>query len=214
MLYMEELQRKIVATYREGKRPRILPAALAMGWIKNMIDQGNLPGIAPGSFYPLLFNDQVHPTVNPFINENANGGYLVDLTWFSAFYRKSPEGEVLPIGATFSAEQSAVLQRLAWDVIRNYPDCGLYEEGSKLVGKPEFSPAPNAIGGVTPVTLSSSTPGAWFRYTLDGTTPTRTSGYIYCGVISVRPGMTVKAVAYKSGMADSSVAETRLPAGE
>jgi hypothetical protein len=214
MLYMEELQRKISETYHEGKRPRILPAALAMGWIKNMIDAGKLPGIAPGSFYPLLFNDQVHPTVNPFINQNANGGYLVDLTWFSAFYRKSPEGEVLPIGTTFSTEQSAVLQRLAWDVIRNYPDCGLYEEGSTPVGKPAFSPAPKAIGEVTPVTLSSSTLGAWFRYTLDGTTPTRTNGYIYCGVISVRPGMTVKAVAYESGMADSPMADAMFPAGK
>ena len=27
---------------------------------------------------------------------------------------------------------------------------------------------------------------------------------IYCGVISVRPGMTLKAVAYRSGMADSA----------
>ena len=56
-----------------------------------------------------------------------------------------------------------------------------------------------------PVTLSSSTPGAWFRYTLDGTPPTRTNGYIYCGVISFRPGMILKAIAYKSGMADSAV---------
>lgn len=56
-------------------------------------------------------------------------------------------------------------------------------------------------------TAATST-GAWFRYTLDGTTPTRTRGYVYCGVISVRPGMAVKAVAFKSGMADSPVTES------
>jgi hypothetical protein len=56
-------------------------------------------------------------------------------------------------------------------------------------------------------TLHSSTPGAWFRYTLDGSTPSRTNGYIYCGAISRHPGMILKAVAYKSGMADSAVAE-------
>jgi len=56
------------------------------------------------------------------------------------------------------------------------------------------------------ITLSSATPGAWFRDTLDGTTPTRTRGYVYCGVISVQPGIQVKAVAYKSGMKDSEVA--------
>jgi hypothetical protein len=99
------------------------------------------------------------------------------------------------------------MQKLAWDVIENYPDCGIFKEGTSPIGKPEFSPAGQVIKEVTPVTLSSSTPGAWFRYTLDGTTPTRTTGYVYCGVISVRPGMTVKAVAFKDGMADSAVAD-------
>ena len=56
------------------------------------------------------------------------------------------------------------------------------------------------------ITLKSSTQGAWFRYTLDGTEPTRTRGYVYCGAISVQPGIQVKAIAYKSGMADSEVA--------
>jgi hypothetical protein len=104
------------------------------------------------------------------------------------------------------------MQRLAWDVVKNYPDCGLYQEGTTPVGKPEFSPAPADIKDVTPVTLSSGTPGAWFRYTLDGTPPTRTRGYVYCGVVSVRPGMTLKAIAYKSGMADSPVAEATYAA--
>ena len=62
------------------------------------------------------------------------------------------------------------------------------------------------------MTITSATPGAWFRYTLDGTQPARTRGYIYCGVVSVRPGMTLKAVAYRSGMADSPVAATPYPA--
>jgi len=68
------------------------------------------------------------------------------------------------------------------------------------------------IKDTAPVSLTSATPGAWFRYTLDGTPPTRTNGYVYCGVISVRPGMTVKAIAYKSGMADSPIATLTFPA--
>ena len=35
----------------------------------------------------------------------------------------------------------------------------------------------------------------------------RTRGYVYCGVVSVRPGMKLKAVAYRSGMADSVASE-------
>lgn len=201
MLYVEELQQRVCEKYKEGNRPRVLPSALMMGWVHNMIDHGKLPGIAPGTFYEKLFNDQVHPTSSPMTSENANGGYLVDLTWFSAFYRLSPEHLVLPIGTTYTPEQAALLQRLAWEVIRNYPDAGLYEVGTKPCGKPEIT-----SNGKT-ITLSSSTPGAWFRYTLDGTTPTRARGYIYCGVISVQPGIHVKAVAYESGFADSEVAE-------
>jgi hypothetical protein len=199
LLYGEELQLKLGETYKEGKRPRIIPSCLAMGWIKNMIDQGKLPGASPGAFYPLLYSDSVHP--------NANGAYLVDLTWYAALYREAPEGKFLPVNTVLTAEQAKIMQRLAWETIKNYPDCGLYEEGKTLVAKPEFSPAPAALKDVTRVTLSSATPGAWFRYTLDGTVPTRTRGYVYCGVVSVRPGMTLKAVAYKSGMADSPVAE-------
>jgi hypothetical protein len=199
LLYVEELQHRLAAVYQDGKRPRVLPAALAMGWIKNRIDHDQFPGVKPGSFYPLLFNDQVHPAAGPG-NGSANGAFLVDLTWFSAFYRESPEGRVLPIETTFNSEQTRLVQRLAWDVIKNYPDCGLYEEGTERCGQPEI-----ASDGTT-ITLKSATPGVWFRYTLDGTPPSRTRGYVYCGVISVQPGIQVKAVAYRSGMADSAVA--------
>ena len=121
------------------------------------------------------------------VHPNINGGFLVDCTWYAAFYRESPEGKFLPVGTGLTPEQAAIMQKLAWDVVKNYPDCGLYEEGKTPVGAPGLLAKPAAVGDVTPVTLKSETPGAWFRYTLDGTTPTRTKGYVYCGVISVGP---------------------------
>jgi hypothetical protein len=194
LLYNEEVQHQIAAQYREGKPVRIIPTALAMGWARTLIDQGKFPGVSPGeaSFYAALFDDHVH--VNPA------GCYLVGLTWYAALYHESPEGKLLPIGTNLTSEQARVLQRLAWDVVKNYPDCGLYEKGTEPCAKPEI-----ANDGRT-VTLKSATPGTWFRYTLDGTEPARTNGYIYCGAISVQPGIKVKAVAYRSGMADSEVA--------
>jgi hypothetical protein len=197
LLYVEELQHRLNPQINGGKPAHIIPSVLAMGWIKNMIDHGQFPGVKPGSFYPLLFNDQVHPASGP-IHNSANGAYLVDLTWYSAFYREAPEGKVQPIETTFTPEQAHIVERLAWDVVKNYPDCGLYEEGKEPCGKPQFS-----NDGKT-ITLKSATPGAWFRYTLDGTPPTRTSGYVYCGAISVQPGIQAQAIAYKSGMADSA----------
>jgi len=200
LLYVEELQHRLAAAHLDGKPAHIIPSALAMGWIKNKIDHGQFPGVKPGSFYSLIFNDQVHPAASP-TNGSANGAFLVDMTWFSAFYRQPSEGKVLPIETTFTPEQAQAVERLTWDIIKNYPDCGLYEEGKQPCGKPEFANDGKII------TLKSSTPGAWFRYTLDGTNPTRTRGYVYCGAISVQPGIRPKAIAYRSGMADSEVAE-------
>ncbi|HEX4132242.1 MAG TPA: chitobiase/beta-hexosaminidase C-terminal domain-containing protein [Pirellulales bacterium] len=205
LLYGEDLQQQVLENYHGGRRPRIIPSCLAMGWIHNMIDRGQVPGMPPGSFYPELFGDQVHP--------NHSGGYLVDLTWFAAFYRQSPVGTVLPVSTPVTAEQAAVMQELAWSVVKNYPDCGQYEAGTTPVAKPEFLAAAAAAsaGATVPITLTSTTPGAWFRYTLDGTVPTRTRGYVYCGIVSVPPEATLKAVAYRSGMADSPVSEWKPP---
>jgi hypothetical protein len=203
LLYVEELQREIAKTDSGAKPVRVIPVCLAMGWINNMINHGQVPGASPDSMYPLLFEDHVH--VNPA------GSYLVDLVWYSAFYRRSPENVVLPVTTDLSADQARVLQRLAWDTVKNYPDCDLYEVGTEPAGTPTVTPSPGELSGVTPITLGSATPGAWFRYTLDGTAPTRTRGYVYCGVISMRPGMTLKAVAYKSGMAESPVLEAKFP---
>jgi hypothetical protein len=91
--------------------------------------------------------------------------------------------------------------------VQNYPDCGLYQEGTSPAAAPTFSVPSQPIAKPTPVYLNSTTRGVSYRYTLDRTTPTRMRGYVYCGIITARPGTTVKAVAYKSGMADSGVTE-------
>ena len=193
VLYNEDVQFELAARVHGGRPARILPTALALGWARALVDQGQFPGVPPGeaSYYATFFEDHVH--VNP------NGCYLVALAWYAALYREAPEGRLLPIGTSLTPAQALVLQRLAWDVVRNYPDCGLYEAGTQPCGTPEI------VSNGKTIALKSATPGAWFRYTLDGTPPTRTRGYIYCGVISVQPGIRVKAVAYRSGLADSAV---------
>lgn len=208
LLYVEEVQHRVHERDKEGKRARILPCSLALGWARNMVDNNQLPGIPAGEdgFYHAFFEDAVH--VNP------NGCYLVDLIWYAAFTGQSPEGKLLPVGTTLTAAQATILQRLAWDIVRNYPDCGLYTEGTTPVATPEFSLPPSPITAPTPVRLTSATPGVFYRYTLDGTVPTRTRGYVYCGLITARPGMTVKAVAYRSGMRDSDVAQATYSDGK
>ena len=55
------------------------------------------------------------------------------------------------------------------------------------------------------MTISTTTAGASIRYTTDGSTPSSTVGTVYSGPVSVSSSMTLKAIAYASGMTSSSV---------
>ena len=177
-----------------------------MGWVHNMIEKGKFAGVEPGEAASIRCSLPTASTSTP------TAPILVDCTWYAAFYRESPEGKLLPLGTKLSPRASghhatAGLGR-GQELSRLRAVRRGHNAGRQARSDPGRRPG---IGEATAVTLSSPTPGAWFRYTLDGTTPTRTRGYVYCGVVSVRPGMTVKAVAYKSGMADSPVAEFSAP---
>ncbi len=78
-----------------------------------------------------------------------------------------------------------------------------------------FDPAPTcatpAIEKIsTKVSMACNTTGATIRYTTDGSTPSESST-IYTAPISVGSGLTVKAYATRSGMADSAVATYLVP---
>lgn len=73
------------------------------------------------------------------------------------------------------------------------------------VAAPTFSPAGGSYSSAQSVTLSSATSGASIRYTTDGSTPSSTSGTSYSGAFTVSKTTTVKAIAFKSGLTNSSV---------
>ena len=83
--------------------------------------------------------------------------------------------------------------------------------------KPTLTPSgySGTVRNVT-VTIKTATAGAYLRYTLDGSTPTGgSSGHgtliaAASGKVSFTVGpreKTLKAIAYKPGLADSSIAE-------
>jgi len=73
------------------------------------------------------------------------------------------------------------------------------------VAAPSFSPGGGAYSSAQSVAITTSTSGASIRYTTNGSTPTSTSGTLYSGPVSISVTTTLKAIAYKSGMTDSSV---------
>ena len=74
------------------------------------------------------------------------------------------------------------------------------------VDAPAFNPNGGTFLQSVAVAISSATTGATIRYTTDGSTPTSSQGTIYAGAFTLSASATVKAIAYKSGMADSDVA--------
>ena len=73
------------------------------------------------------------------------------------------------------------------------------------VAKPTFSPAAGTYYEAQNVTISTTTTGATIYYTVDGTDPT-TSSAVYSTPIAISQTTTVKAMAAKSGMNNSSIA--------
>src|SRR5205085_2817123 len=82
------------------------------------------------------------------------------------------------------------------------------QEGSgapSQVAAPTFSPPAGNYTSTQPLTISTTTAGASIRYTTDGSTPTSTLGTVYVSPVSVSSSLTLKAIAYKAGMTDSTV---------
>lgn len=76
---------------------------------------------------------------------------------------------------------------------------------SSVTADPSFSPPAGVYLTAQSVTISSATSGATIRYTTDGTDPTPSTGTIYSTPIAVNSSLTLKAIAYKSGLTDSAV---------
>ncbi|WP_438481942.1 chitobiase/beta-hexosaminidase C-terminal domain-containing protein [Oleiharenicola lentus] len=77
--------------------------------------------------------------------------------------------------------------------------------GGGTVAAPTFSPAAGTYSTTQSVTISSATSGSTIRYTTNGVDPTSSSGTVYSAAVSIAATTTLKAIAYKSGMTDSSV---------
>ncbi|WP_198159890.1 chitobiase/beta-hexosaminidase C-terminal domain-containing protein, partial [Brevibacillus parabrevis] len=72
------------------------------------------------------------------------------------------------------------------------------------VEQPTANPTGGAVAAGTTVALSTNTAGATIHYTTDGNAPTGSS-HVYSTPISVNSAITIKAIAVKVGMTDSTV---------
>ncbi len=73
------------------------------------------------------------------------------------------------------------------------------------VSAPTFSLPAGLYTGAQTLALTSATPYSSIRYTINGTTPSETVGTLYSGPITISSNVTVNAIAYLYGLADSAV---------
>ncbi|MCB5246930.1 MAG: chitobiase/beta-hexosaminidase C-terminal domain-containing protein [Candidatus Cloacimonetes bacterium] len=75
----------------------------------------------------------------------------------------------------------------------------------ETVQTPVFDPPAGIYNEAIQVTISTQTPEATIRYTIDGTEPSETVGTIYSGPVNISETTTIKAIAYKTGMNTSLI---------
>ncbi len=83
-------------------------------------------------------------------------------------------------------------------------DSGVYTI-EQQVAAPSYSPAAGTYTSAQSVTISTTTSGATIRYTTDGSTPSESAGTVYSSPVNISATSTLNAIAYESGMADSTV---------
>jgi uncharacterized repeat protein (TIGR03803 family) len=116
-------------------------------------------------------------------------------------------GMVLSNGGSVSIGTTTTLNAIAFKggLTDSTVTMGQYTVIPPQVAVPTFSPPAGTYTSAQMVTIVTTTSGASIRYTTDNSVPTETNGTVYSSPVSIGTTTTLKAIAYKSGLTDSTV---------
>ncbi|MDP3113297.1 MAG: chitobiase/beta-hexosaminidase C-terminal domain-containing protein, partial [Candidatus Cloacimonadaceae bacterium] len=152
-----------------------------------------------------------HPVFSP------SGGYYNSIQTISinvyptdATIRYTLDGSIpsLVNGMTYNAPLIANEHTLirAYAYKANWLDSAINSaEYFFVTANPVFSIPSGSYPDAQTLTLSTPTPGASIRYTIDGSDPTDINGILYTVPLSINTSTTVKAIAYRNGWINSNV---------
>jgi len=122
-----------------------------------------------------------------------------DPTIASTFYDDS-------IGIPVAAETAVTIKAIAWKAgwLTSAISGRTYNVTGTLVA-PVFNPGGGQYAAATDVTITTTSPGAYIKYTLDGSDPTETFGILYSGPVNIAQTSTLKARAFRDGWRESTV---------
>jgi AraC-like DNA-binding protein len=182
-----------------------------------------LNGLTDSSVSSAVYTLQVvAPTLSPIAGSYGNAvTATISTTTSGATIYYTTDGSTpsetsatLTNGGTVRIPVTATLQAIA--ALNGWEDStvssGTYVI-STICATPTFTPAAGSYTGVQTVTINTSTIGASIIYTTDGTTPAETGGTATNGTsiasgatVTISANTTLKAIAYDSGLTDSTVA--------
>ncbi|HXA15060.1 MAG TPA: chitobiase/beta-hexosaminidase C-terminal domain-containing protein, partial [Opitutaceae bacterium] len=126
-------------------------------------------------------------------------------------YVTPPGGSELTVGLNYGFRKAATSLD-TWTIDVNSTPGGSVTVSNRTisgsggtVAAPSFSPGAGTYSSAQTVIINDSTSGASIRYTTDNSTPSETNGTVYSGSISISSTTTLKAIAYETGMTDSTV---------
>jgi len=185
--------------------------AMLSGWLKSGVAGSSIVVIDPGPSEQMMktINDAgvTHVTSAP---AGLTAGVL-----FLAVKPQVMDAVLPPVKGTVGSETVVVsvaagktLKAIAFKsgLTPSAVASGLYSVANPCA-TPAFSPAAGAYPTFPKsITITCATSGATMRWTTDGSSPSQTHGTVYSGPVSVAIGQTLKAIAYKTGLADSAIA--------
>lgn len=118
LAYQEAVRAELVRLNPTAPPPYIVPAGTALVALKHAVEAGAVPGIS--DFFGQLFN-----AAGTDIHLNPAGAYYVTLVFYACMFQDDPEGQVPDPVTGVTAEQAAILQRLAWQTVSGYALSGV-----------------------------------------------------------------------------------------
>jgi hypothetical protein len=141
--------------------------------------------------------------------KNRVAGVVVGAAVFTLFTQACVVEEEVPVPEPIdggsSPNDAGQKRDPKGDADNPFSDGGDAGSTSGVVATPTFSPAAGNFDTAQAIRILTSTPGATIRYTTDGTTPDQRST-LFSSPISIGRSTTLKAVAFKNGLAPSAVA--------
>ena len=156
-----------------------------------------------GTISKIVVNASVASGVSAVLNVTVGGsafgtqGQVATTNASDYTFEGSGEGEII---VTLTKPSSASKALYVKSVVVTYNT-----SGNPTCATPSFNPAAGTYTSAQDVEINCNTEGATIYYTVDGSEPTMNST-VYDGAISVSTNTTIKAIAMKSGLDNSSVA--------